>query len=872
MFHPAHAMGIDAGPSWCDEEEHAWQERAAYHSTKESWPHEDGRGSPVMSAGVVTAQWIMSPTPELEAFTSSEAGYEPRSDVSEGASALGITLEAATMERKASNESVFEDDEPVPNKRRPGPTINTAGGNMTSNSSLSRFFSWKRTNKGKPATTLPPAPWEVPHSAPPQIETFDLLSLGPPAAFQGAGGACSLPNTPVDGYMVLPPSKKAVARKSSMPSLRDIRRATTSPLAKDVPLPDVATAVAPFYWRSNETPTTPVLAPCTPTLPSTPSDLAGGGRATPRMASRISSVGRGAARKSTVDILMPVVAIKSPKKKKRFDPWRSPDMPPLPLHSSFSQTAVGEEQHSRGAPFTAARQTRRRSRSVGAPPTLSMFGTPPLPSPVLESEEAVEDVGAEQDQVRRVKRGIIGRSSPKLFVRASPMMGTTAMAKGRNRDGPQIDASQAPAVVVNVMPPTPDLGAEAHETFEGRNASPGVRRSLNEAQMSSLVEGHEYLSKEHDNVLELDKEDDSFLPYATGQSFGAVHRRSQSTVSDLSDFSTSTVSEDTDGVDEPFGFTRSLSSTSLSSEESSDSDLSEEEGLQSATIMSASSAVSSYGRAQLVSPRSCDFACWSSSGSSTSSGLASTSESDSLTSFANRRNSKRFSGLPSLSSGQSLASVMTTSTSILDFGSDSAHVCAFKKSSKGGDFSDLSSPVELQGQMDEGDCDTPRLSGGCNATMASVTHTTQPLMVRKHSSPATKDAGVLSPISPRPYPRAHNATSPHLELDLSLPLDLHEIGLGFELNDPPKKREKPKVPQKSRARNSTAAGVGEPKTPPNSNRLLSSVMQDEWRRESFGLGLGLGLDSALQLGDRRAHQSNAMMSSNGSPSLVGFAL
>lgn len=242
----------------------------------------------------------------------------------------------------------------------------------------------------------------------------------------------------------------------------------------------------------------------------------------------------------------------------------------------------------------------------------------------------------------------------------------------------------------------------------------------------------------------------------------------------------------------------------------------------------------------------------------------------------NRRSSKRLSGLPSLSSGQSLASVMTISSSILDFGAEHLR--------NSGEKSNLSSPVELQGQIEDGDCDTPRLSDGLFPATTTSTNTTKPLNVRKASQPDYQQQGTFSPISPRPFPRAHNATSPHLELDLSLPLDLHEIGLGLEIDEAPKKREKPRVPLKSRARTTASSqnnnSTGEPKTPPTTNRLLSRVMKEERENETFGLGLGLGLDSTLQLQDhendvsqwRRRHQQTMTANRSAMRSQLGLAI
>lgn len=903
MLNPAYAMGIEAGLTWYEAHESDLNEQEALAS-----PSLSASGSSQLGIES-SSQWTMEPTPELEAFNES---YEE--DREEGG--LGLILNAPTMERKPSNESVFEDDDlPIPSKRPIIAPINTSNPK-----SLSRLFTWKRTTKGGKLSSSPlSAPWEVPQSAPSHITSFDLNCHEAPSPIEAT---YSLPTTPLDNFTVpLPFSsiKKVLARKSSMPTLRDVRKASGSPLVNQKSFSPIETTVAPpFYWRP-DAPRTPTLS-TGHTFPSNTPSSSTTSKATPtRNNTRISSMGRGAARKSTVEAAMtPSIMIKAPKKKQRSDPWDLENMPPMPtsIHPSVASLIEQEKQDEKieeeerqtcpkstypatsseatSLPSIAIYSARRRSRSVDALPTSftfnSGFSLADDHSWTQSTESEVETYQAIRFNVAGEGRGIIGTASPKLLPKKSPAMSSCLSPQ---RPSLLLQVVESP-VVVNVMPPTPDLGAIEQETFQGAAASPSVRRSRSENEIKTLMEGYADLKYQTSQVSVLkgldleegqDSDDESSLPYASGERFDEpLHRRSQSTVSEMSDSDSSMVSEFTDGNgEEPFGFARSMSSMSLSSEASLDSEMSDEgvACVSSAKIMSASSTVSSFSRPHLVSsPRIRDFSSWSSQSGSSNSGDTSMTSIASST-FSSKRSSKRLSGLPSLSSGQSLASVMTTSSSILDCGADLVR--------RGGEKSNLSSPVELQGQIEDGDCDTPRLSDGLFTTIATTTttNTTKPLIVRKANGSQTRQIdyqqqGIYSPIS-RPFPRAHNATSPHLELDLSLPLDLHEIGLGFsEIDEVPKKREKPRVPLKSRARTTAAVqkGTGEPKTPPTTTRLLSSVMKEEQDNETFGLGLGLGLDSALQLQDseddvsqwRRRHQQTMTANRSAMRSQLGLAI
>jgi hypothetical protein len=820
MLNPAHAMGIEAGPSWYEEK----QRLAAGASP-----------SPTISPSgsfAIDSPWAMESTPELEAFTSQEQESEK--------GGLGLILGAPAMQRKISSESVFEDDEPAYRRR---PTINPSS---AGSSTLSRLFTRKKpTPKGKPSgPSTPQMSWDVPHSAPPHMLSFDLSSP--------ADTNSSLPRTPADAFITpLPTSisapltsgilKPPMSRKSSMPTLRDIRKATGSPLTVDIPLSHLDAADS-FYWRS-ESPITPTLF--TPSS-STSSNLSSKSFTATRSNSRISSMGRGAARKSSMESV-PTILIRAPKIKQqqRYDPWDSQNMPPMPSHPSVASLIAEEKREEQKASLS----TRRRSRSVDALPSGFYTGR----GPIERSDSSQSQVS---QAIRRSHGAVVGTASPKLLAKMSPAF---LNIQSPERNSNLLKVVESP-VVVNIMPPTPDLSSIEQETFEGAAASPSVRRSRSETEIAALIEGQQASNSMHwqrEEQEEEDSDEETFLPYATGERFDDRSDSSSVNESPISVASRATSFDE----DDAFGFARSMSTMSLSSDTSVDSDMSEEgsASVEDAKILSASSTMSSFSRALLVSPRlGGEFSGWSSQGGSSSSSeissLASSTFSPSppsATSKSSKRSSKRLSGMPSLSSGQSLASLMTISSSILDYGAEYIF--------PNDQTSNLSSPVELQGQMDGEDCLTPRLSDGFHST-----NTTKPLVVRKNNQQKTQSDyhnGVLSPISPRPYPRAHNATSPHLELDLSLPLDLHEIGLGFITDEVPKRRggDKPRVPSKSRARHTNAA---EPKTPPTTTRRLSNIIKQERDNETFGLGLGLGLESAF-------NQSTVNKSSASS---VGLAL
>lgn len=900
MLNPAYAMGIEAGPSWQEEEEARWRaDRARRDGQGLTHPSIAPASSPRIKVET-RSPWSMSPTPELEAFLTDEPfehlmAQQDNDDI--GGDALGLTLHSTDMSRKQSSESVFEDEEPSPAKRRPNAS--------SSSSSLTRFFTWKRSPRNKNATSQAPPPWDPQTAPPPQIQYFDRPSLD---TLSRKGVSSSSSTTPVDVFTKPLPSTdslskvltRTMSRKSSMPTLRDIRRAAANTSSHDIPLPEMKgiDTVSSFYWRSNDEPKTPTMASSSGTLtPSSSSSTSLSGRLTPQGSShRISSLGRGLAspRKSTVEVPMTTeysdatsptknVAVKKKGPQlysSRNDPWSLQNMPPLPTNISIASLVAAEEEEEEQSRLqetasssecssgssTATVIPRRRSQSVGA--ILNNVASLPLLS-LTSNVEAVDEGEVTTQQAIRAhvnNRSIIGTASPKLLLRETPS------PISRIHSTALLNVTE-PTVVVNVMPPTPDLGASEQETFESSSVSTceqrqevEVTKCQREEELTSLVEEHCVITSGvgRDDSKTYQREDD----YCSLQRSDSVR----------SDISQSTVaSADTnmsDNMDEPFGFARSMSTMSLCSDSSSESDSTcshdTEEGeedrddCKEAQIMSASSTISSFSRAHFVSPRMRELSGWSNhhlaesnSGSISSSPSAKSFKSLPPSTDASptcKRKSKRLSSV----AGQNLANVMTTTTE-----NDSKAGPVEYRSGQ----DDLSSPVELQSQVDETDCDTPRLSGG--PTMAGpLINLTKPLNVKKttmekQESPITT---ILSP--PRLYSRAHNAESPHLELDLSLPLDLHDIGPIVESRESSLHRERPRVPQKSRARttmttmttmaNHRANSTGEPKTPPSGTRLLESVMQEGRHRESFGLGLGLGLglENAIE---------NPMVTKNSSP-------
>lgn len=497
------------------------------------------------------------------------------------------------------------------------------------------------------------------------------------------------------------------------------------------------------------------------------------------------------------------------------------------------------------------------------------------------------------------------------------------------------------------------------------------------------------------------------------QRFG--HARTRSSVSETGTENNWTVADD-----EPFGFARSLSNMTLdsvSSEEDSNDDettakiANEVDGavVGNAQIVSVASPPSSgrFQRPQLVSPSAGSLASLPSGTSlalafltspprsratpprsnetpSSLPGLSpsapmsvgsSLGSSDQQSSLRYRMSSDR-PRMPSLTSGESLASVMTTSTSILDYGSEMTHDDmvfgnfrddfgspalsppvrrrAGKEKSddskvgnyarlSGGGFGELSSRTEVQkilsyvgvsppshaDNVDEDDCETPRLSDGGFSTpyvSSESVSSTRPLNVRKftreesspnteeklstsadgapanfssatmaktRSSPGSRSTG-LSPSSRSAYPRDENTASPHLELDLSLPLDLHGIGLGVEVSgkpDKPRRRgpvqNKPAaeinpaiatrslLPLKSCARSSRIGGE-QRRLPHRSGsesnlrrshgaaggRLLGSAMD---RSKAMGLGLDFG-SAGPEDGGGSSDRSSTSSGSSGSNS------
>lgn len=553
---------------------------------------------------------------------------------------------------------------------------------------------------------------------------------------------------------------------------------------------------------------------------------------------------------------------------------------------------------------------------------------------------------------------IVGTSSPKLVslsprladsIRHSPRTTFSSRLGPSNsplanddslkRDQGASDLLQPQAVLVNVMPPTPDLSAGEEDTFEGETPSPSVLRTARQ-------EEHPDSDEDSDSDEDEEPHEEAILPSTISESKGLFQREPSSEDRHQKSFSVSATSEASSASSlglsfegamsqdedeyEPFGFARSLSSSSLASSANSEASDSE-----SAEIMVASSTGATFERAtrlggtspsssaagdsiSSMSPSSNAPSPW---GSSTTPSTCSLSSGPSSVSSSNSGTNRRVSrvGLSTISSGQSLASVMTTSTSILDFGMDGLGLATYygeealsplnsDKAAKR-KSSDLFSPAEIRGLAsqaeDEDDCDTPRLSSGTHFESNHATtqlklagiQPTRPLQLRKNqqsgnaeaqSSPAMQPK-VLSTPSTYRIPRGQSASSPHLELDLSLPLDLDDLGLGLGLPSPRtsasrKLRQQsftsPPKPPKSAARRRPDHGIQmkrtssapepevsrrssvEPKTPPrpSATKLQNPPMGSF--EAAFGLGLGLALDV----------EEDTAKSSSSPPSGVGFAL
>ncbi|MCO5566180.1 hypothetical protein L7F22_019856 [Adiantum nelumboides] len=960
-------------------------------------------------------------TPELAAFTLPEIHRDENDAWERG---YGV-MAAVDMQRKTSNNSVFEDDEQVSAFRQPSYENSQTSGSSSSRS-LSRLFGRKRSNSkastvgNKTPVTISSPVWDVPSSAPAHVTTFEqagfAFSQKPHSSHKIESN--STPTSPVDIFAIpLPPSsttpvlsnsssrqtmlklRNTLARKSSMPSLRDVRRITGTPNTVQAR----AQQAKSILWGDGYNQAEMLALAAARSQKQSSSDVPAHARlpsASKTTARIISSVGKGVRKSSydnsvspsssTASIVLtpeieeeipspefnmaPVPQRKVPRKKvKQFQVTNAPPLPSLEQLMNVPKTQKNE---------------RRRSKSVDAILSPTLFSElPSLVTPeglfdtTIEDEDQ-ENISPAQDnqeensydsaipqQAQKINLSnrptVVGISSPKL-VNFSPRMADSSPRSplaaslyspnsqdrsARRRSNRNSGATilgvprlEAP-VVVNVMPPTPDLGADEYATFNGEIPSPGVRRSLEMSDIyfpgvTEAVTQKESSDKsaEEGGHVESESALDAIAKVHSATAGNNNHARTQSTISDLSDFSTSAASESgTSTTDEPFGFSRSLSTMSmisnstLNEDAESDrdgSDSSDEEGgsVESAQIMCVSPSTS-FTRAQFVSPKVASLASPrvpNRAVPASAEGLNSTffsiaslhSKSNSVQSSASsksNRDSQRFAdSLASLSSGQSLASVMTANTSI-DHSQGSTSLSLLKKATQKRISGDLSAPVEIQymldsfgvdAQPDEDDCDTPRLSDNVfgiqqssPAPMASsVFPSTRPLNVRKTSStvnnsiesPPTlantspiKESPVrqispsggqnltpgYSPTPMRPYPRAQNSSSPHLELDLSLPLDLHGIGLGFDVEeDKPKKRggksgkhsssskrdsHRPKLPTKSRARQSVDLNAPvnvHPKTPPSSGKLLASAMD---RDSAMGLGLDFGLEGFKTVVDDR---------------------
>lgn len=995
MLNPAYAMGIDFDMN---------DSMRYLHSD----PHAN------LPSEICNQEY--TPTPELAAFAVEEE--------TPNALGLGIGPTSVDMQRKFSSESVFEDDEDAyiasqeKSKNKPQRVSQRQGSGTPNGSSISRFFSWKRGKATKPNNTT--MGWDEPASAPPMMMTFE-------DAFQrqnhpSYSGSTSVPTTPVGAPIQLQnPPKRFLGRKGSVPTLREVRKATCSPVIQQQHLSmlqqrNMSNRQVYEYEDSNYGP------PQSPTVK--PVALAH---------RRVTSVGRGT-RKSSYDnhpgiSFLPTerTETQSPrsqappkrhsKKKRNHEPWRNVEVPPLPTHSPFFSSPPAqalpplptEEKGSIERPAM-----RRRSKSVGAPasscdPPLyttsfsaqdTHFQIPELKistslgeedeNPSSDGHASSEEASSHQAQrVNLSNRAVVvGYSSPK-FVNFSPSLPhTTNMVLPSSCDtlhpstsagkdfetnekrsssastirASDLDDSSLSAPIVNVMPPTPDLGGadegkfqstsacldpqeKAHEGCSSDRDSPSDEQLDEEktanveskwrdsCRFSSIANGLGLLSNE--------QPESTSLPYADAETT-EQKRYTGYTTSDASEICDSPASfgrASTAADDEPFGFARSLSSMSLTSD-SDESSLATDDiehdvdadDLESAQIVTISPSTK-YSRPQIISspnsmlkspptsqgndilmspPRSQYSLPYGQTPSSLPELVSSSSESSvgSSSRQSSERTSGRFSRMPTLSSGQSLASIMTTSTSILDFGSEYIHESqggsegqvpstASEKANPthNNSMGYLHSPMELQSIIDSmkagldgDDCDTPRLSSGFSAPMAtSGVQETKPLNITKNfpTIPARDDlqnpmAAMMEksytspgclPANPsttpmRAHPRAQSATSPHLELDLSLPLDLHDIGSllksdtrsgskthGLKTKEAASHQSKPRLPTKSRQRRSVTTSSVQPKTPPNGARLMASALQHD---QTMGLGLDFGEQKGVECPPR-------MMSSDKDP-------
>ncbi|CAD6885964.1 unnamed protein product [Tilletia controversa] len=378
MLNPRLAMGMDSDDTFGSPDTRGSREwSAAMASLKNAnrpvWNDEGAR----MSA----AKWTASPTPELEAFTMEDIAMASSASMSAQLTsppkppALWVSTQISDEPQALEAQEVSS---PIRAPERQERKLST----KRSTGTLSRLFSWKKGGKGgkMPWNELEPMPGlpmsrsaselAMPRSAPPTVTTFDL-SGGP---FQTSRSdtwgmassmyaeSTSLPCSPVKdepGYE-LPAGLQNESSRNASP-VQSTRVKSTYRLSRMQSLPSIRIHDITMP-TTEEAPAMPTLdklkmtsSVTSPALPSSPAWestfgnlLTDGGTPTMRPTSRcVSSTGRGV-----------------------------PSFSPSKFKDAFSPQLRG----STFASPVSSKAERRRSRSLGtanAPPRLSRFGSPP---------------------------------------------------------------------------------------------------------------------------------------------------------------------------------------------------------------------------------------------------------------------------------------------------------------------------------------------------------------------------------------------------------------------------------------------------------------------------------------------------------------
>ncbi|KAL9935480.1 hypothetical protein V8E36_005828 [Tilletia maclaganii] len=377
MLNPRLAMGMESSDVFDSPDTRGSREWTAVlanlkNANKPVWNDADSTAS---------KQWTASPTPELEAFTMEEI-------MSANLAASSIQPPAEPWVAKQFTDELQPSDldaaEPEPQQVR---TRERKLSSKSSNSTLSRLFSWKKGVKGgRPAwneddVPVPDLPQSysavdlvVPHSAPPTVTTFDL-SGGPlqtshsdswAATMTSYAESASLPCSPVRDMsmndLIPLPHLQSPAGSTS---LRSTRVKSSYRLSRMQSLPSIRISDI-IKTESDEAPALPSLdklrltaSTTSPVLPSSPAwestfgkSLEDCGTPTQRPTSRfVSSTGRGV-----------------------------PSFSPNRFRDGFSPQ-LGSSTFGTLSTTTTTKEVRRRSRSLGAmnapPPRLSRFGSPP---------------------------------------------------------------------------------------------------------------------------------------------------------------------------------------------------------------------------------------------------------------------------------------------------------------------------------------------------------------------------------------------------------------------------------------------------------------------------------------------------------------